>query len=130
MSDVMLDMSPYPSIESTNRRFEAAFDAGDPGRAAREVYTRDARVLPPGAPLIRGRENIAAFWQAAAGQLGIRSVRLLTQELAVHGEHAHEIGQARLVLSGGQEAVAKYVVLWRREGGEWRWDVDIWNMDA
>lgn len=131
MSEVMLETGPvHPGIDATNRRFEAAFDAGDPARAAREAYTRGARVLPPGAPLVQGRDNAAAFWQAAAQQLGIRKVRLSTRELEVNGERAHEIGQATLTLADDQAVTAKYVVVWKNEGGEWRWDVDIWNMDG
>ena len=38
------------AIDAANRRFEAAFNAGDFAGAAREVYTADARVLPPDAP--------------------------------------------------------------------------------
>jgi ketosteroid isomerase-like protein len=117
-------------IDAANRRYESAFNAGDPGRAAREVYTRDARVLPPGAPLVRGRDEIIGFWQAAVQQMDIRKVVLETVELDVHGEHAHEIGRATLTVGGDQQVVAKYVVIWKREDGEWRWDVDIWNTDA
>ena len=113
-------------IDAANRRFEAAFNAGDPAGAARAVYTREARVLPPDLPMVRGRDAIADFWIGAAQQFGVKTVRLSTQELDVHGEAAHEVGEATLALADG-EARAKYVVLWKREADEWRWDVDIWN---
>ena len=118
------------AIDATNRRFEATFLTGDHARAVRDTYTRDARVLPPGAPPLRGRETAVEFWEAAAQQLGIREVRLETVDLEIHGDHAHEIGQGTLVLDGGQRVVAKYVVIWKQEDGEWRWDVDIWNTDT
>lgn len=117
------------AIDATNRRFEAALGAGDPARAAREVYTRDAVVLPPGAPLMRGLESIEKFWTAAVQQLGIQGVRLETIELDAHGDTAHEIGRGTLRLAGGGEVVAKYVVVWKRRDGDWRWHVDIWNTD-
>jgi ketosteroid isomerase-like protein len=118
------------AMETKNRGFEQAVQAGDLMRAAQEVYTRNARVLPPGAPMIHGRDDIAGFWQSAAQQLGIRHVQLETVELAIHGEHAHEVGRATLTLASEQKVTGKYVVLWKREDGEWRWDVDIWNLDA
>ena len=30
----------------------------------------------------------------------------------------------------GAPVALKYVVLWKREAGGWRWDVDIWNADS
>ncbi len=35
-------------IDETHRRFEDAFNHGDAAGAARQLYTRDARILPPG----------------------------------------------------------------------------------
>ena len=44
------------------------------------------------------------------------------------GDHAYEIGRARLTLGGGQQAGVKYVVIWKQEDGRWKLLVDIWNM--
>lgn len=116
------------AIDAANRRFEAGFAAGDAARAAHEVYTAGARLLPPDMAMVTGRDAIAAFWVGAASQMAIQGVRLATQELAVFDDHAHEIGRATLTLASGQQPEAKYVVIWKHEAGEWRWDVDIWNM--
>lgn len=117
-------------IDGTNQRFEEVFNRGDAAAAAREVYTRDARILPPGAAMVQGRDSIAEFWAAAAQLMGIRRVELSTIDLQPLGEQAIEIGRARLTVSSGDEASAKYVVVWKQEDGRWRWDVDIWNMDS
>ncbi len=116
-------------IAETNRRFEAAFAHGDPARAAREVYTRDAHVMPPGATTVRGREAAGQFWAGAAAQLGITAVALETVDLQPLGEGAYELGRGTLTVGGGQQVVAKYVVVWRQEEGRWRWHVDIWNLE-
>jgi ketosteroid isomerase-like protein len=116
-------------IAETNRRFETAFAQGDPARAAMEVYTRDARVMPPGATTVHGRDAAAQFWKAAAAQMGIEAVALETVDLQLLGDGAYEIGRGTLTLTGGQQAVAKYVVVWRQEEGRWRWHVDIWNLE-
>ena len=117
-------------IAETNRAFEAAFRRGDHAGAAREVYTRDARVMPPGAPTVIGVDAAAEFWPAAARQLGIVEVALATDDLQPMGDGAYEVGHATLTLAGGQQVVAKYVVIWRQEDGRWRWHVDIWNLDG
>jgi ketosteroid isomerase-like protein len=118
----------HAGIAEANRRFEATF-ASDPARAAREVYTRDARVMPPGATTVLGRDAAEQFWAGAAAQMGIKEVALQTVELQPHGDEAYEIGRAVLTLAAGQQATAKYVVIWRREDGRWQWHVDIWNME-
>lgn len=119
------------AINAANHRFIERFNAGDIAAAAEGVYTRDARVLPPGTPLVRGRENIKAFWQSAAASLGLKRVELSTVELEGHAGGAHEIGRAELTIGPAEEqAVGKYVVVWKEEDGEWKWDVDIWNMDT
>jgi ketosteroid isomerase-like protein len=115
-------------IDETNRRFEETFGRGDPAGAARETYTRDARILPPDAATVEGRDAIAGFWEGAARQLGISRVALSTDDLQPLGDGAYELGHATLTLGGGQQATAKYVVIWRQEDGRWRWHVDIWNM--
>ena len=53
-------------IDETHRRFEDAFNRGDAAGAARQLYTRDARILPPGATMVDGRDGTAEYWAAAA----------------------------------------------------------------
>jgi ketosteroid isomerase-like protein len=113
-----------------NRRFLDTFNAGDVTGAARGVYTEYARILPPGAEAVQGREPIIRFWETAAEALGIEAVELSTVHLEPQGDTVYEIGRAGLVLAGGQTVPAKYVVIWKQEGGEWKWHVDIWNTDV
>jgi ketosteroid isomerase-like protein len=118
------------AIARVDQVFMEAFESGDAARAARGAYTRDAEIQPPGAPLITGREEIARFWAMAREQLAIRMVRLETVRLRAVGEQVHQLGTVTLTLADGQQATGKYAVLWAQEDGEWRWDVDTWNMDA
>jgi ketosteroid isomerase-like protein len=117
-------------IEATDAAFMEAFNRGDAGAAARIAYTRDAQIQPPGAPLVEGREAIAAFWAGAQQQLGIRAARLSTVRLRRAGDYVHQLGAVTLTFDGGVEATGKYAVLWREEDGQMKWDVDTWNMDA
>lgn len=116
-------------IDAVDGRFMSAFNGGDITGAVRATYTRDATLMPPGGETVRGRENIAGFWSAAAPALGVERVQLSTVELLPAGDLVCQVGRAVLTV-GGQDAVGKYVVLWKEEGGELRWHVDIWNMDA
>ena len=117
-------------MDETNRGFSEAVRFFFIDSATSEIYTRDARILPPGAPLVEGRDGIAQFWTGAAQQLGITDVELSTVDVQPLGDGAYEIGRATLTIGGGQQAAAKYVVIWRQEDGRWRWHVDIWNMEG
>jgi len=94
------------------------------------VYTRDARILPPGAPMIAGRDAIQAFWAAGIAALDCRSATLETVHAEPAGDMVFEIGKAMLKLGSGQAAEVKYVVLWKQEDGAWKWHVDMWSANA
>jgi uncharacterized protein (TIGR02246 family) len=119
-------------IDETHSRFEDAFNHGDAAGAARQLYTRDARILPPGSEMVQGRDRIAEYWAAAAArsETGVRRVELSTLELQPLGDGAYEVGRATLTLAGGERATPKYLVVWQQEDGAWRRHVDIWNMDT
>jgi uncharacterized protein (TIGR02246 family) len=112
-------------IAAVNRAFEDAFRKGEFARIA-SLYTPDGMVLPPDAALVKGREGIEKFWTAAAQQLGIKDVALHTLDLEVAGDMAAEVGEAVLTLTSGS-VVVKFVVVWKRAGGQWRLHRDIWN---
>jgi ketosteroid isomerase-like protein len=93
-----------------------------------KVYTAGAHILPPGAPMIEGREQIKAFWAQAIVGLDVKSVTLATITAEATGDSVVEIGRAELTTPAGT-AVAKYVVHWKQEDGLWKWHTDIWNMN-
>jgi ketosteroid isomerase-like protein len=99
-----------------------------------EIYTEDARILPPGAPMISGREAIKQFWSAAIQSMHATSAVLSSVEVTMAGDGVVEIGAATRTLEPPGEPAAqmevKYVVCWREEAGKWKWHVDIWNSNA
>jgi len=114
------------AIAAVNKAFVEAFKKGDAAGAA-AVYTVDAWALPPGSPPVIGRQAIQGIWQGALDG-GIKAVELETLELEFQGDAAFEVGQGLLLLANGQVADrAKYIVVWKRENGEWKWHRDIWN---
>ena len=117
-------------IMEINRRFEDAMRKADAGTVA-SLYTADAIVLPPDAPMAKGPESIKQFWASAITGMGLKSVKLETLDLEVAGDSACEVGEATLWLEPrGRPAatvVVKFVVVWRKVGGQWRIHRDIWN---
>src|SRR5437016_10932724 len=94
-----------------------------------KVYTVDAHILPPGAPMIEGREQIKAFWSQAIAGLDVQSVTLETVTGETAGDSVVEIGRAVLKTNAGQTVEVKYVVHWKQEDGLLKWHTDIWNMN-
>jgi uncharacterized protein (TIGR02246 family) len=112
-------------IGAINRQFEDAVRKGDLDRLA-SLYTPDAMALPPDGPIVKGRDSIKQMWASVAQQLGLKDVRLNTLDFEQAGDTGYEVGEATLTLSSGA-AVAKFIVVWKKVGGQWRLHRDIWN---
>ena len=116
------------TIQKLNDAFVAAFDRGDTAALA-GMYTEDAEVLPPNAGIVKDGAAVQAFWAKAAE--GIGDLKLSTVDVTPLGpEAAREIGTFTLRTKGAQpqEVAGKYVVVWRKVGGDWTLATDIWNM--
>jgi uncharacterized protein (TIGR02246 family) len=112
-------------IDAVNRALEDAIRKRDTERLS-SLYTPDAIVMPPDAPFVKGRDSIKQFWGSAIQQLGVKDARLNTVDLEMAGDTAHEVGEAILTLESGA-FTGKYVVVWKKVGGQWRLHRDIWN---
>jgi ketosteroid isomerase-like protein len=120
-------MNSAADLQPTNSIFETeVVGKGDFGALSR-VYTRGARILPPGAEMISGGAAIQSFWQGAAVALDVASLKLKTVEAEFLGDTAIEIGRATIATNAGSSFDVKYVVVWKKEDGAWKWDIDIWN---
>ena len=117
------------AVQEANDIFCAEVIAKRDTKRLDRVYTADARVLPPGAPMMEGRKQVIAFWQQAISALDIKSVKLTTVDAEQVGDRVLEIGRGEMRVGSGQVVTAKYVVEWKREDGDWKIHVDIWNMN-
>ena len=121
--------SARKAIEANLKAFVDAFNRGDASAVA-AIYATDARVLPPNAAMVEGRANIQTFWGGAIGA-GVKMVSLTAIDVNVSGNHAIETGKyvSTAPATGGGTTTdeGKYVVVWRREGRDWKIIRDIWN---
>jgi ketosteroid isomerase-like protein len=115
------------AMRRTNELFDLEVIAKQNLDALDRVYTTHARILPPGAPMIEGRERIKGFWREAIAGMGLTRVKLTIIQAEPAGDGVIEIGRADLTVSGGQVVTVKYVVCWKQEGSGWKWNIDIWN---
>ena len=116
------------AIEAVNAKFGAAWGKKD-AAAVTALYTANATLLPPNVARVTGAEAILEFWKAALAAAP-PAAKLTSTEVEAHGDTAHEVGTYQMFASDGKVVdTGKYVVVWKREGGQWKLHRDIWNSD-
>ena len=120
------------AVKAAIQTFEGAIKDGDDAAIA-ALYSKDAILLPPDNPMMRGADAIEAFWQGVMN-MGVRGGKLETLEVEARDDLAYEMGRFELTMQPeGSESTAltgKYVVVWKVEEGNWRMHVDIWNTNG
>ncbi len=112
-------------IEKRSRLFEERFTAGDISGLL-DAYYHDAAIMsPPGSPLLKGREGIAGFFNAA--KTTYKSIMLELVELHEIGPVVYELGQGVLTPKDSKQETLhiRYVLIWQNFDGEWRVSMDF-----
>ncbi len=113
-------------IKEANQHFMAAYKSADL-KTLSLLYTEDARLFPANSEMVVGRENIEKFWNGVMG-MGIKRAELQTVSAEAIGNSAVEEGNYKLY--GNDDVIldqGKYIVRWKKEGGQWKLHQDIWN---
>lgn len=118
------------AIEQVNARFVEAFKAGDAATIA-SLYTESAKMLPPDATEVVGREAIQELWQGAIDD-GVKDLTLKAMDVEACGDLAYEVGSFSIQVPAENNAMAtaggNYLVIWKRgPDGRWRLHIDTWN---
>lgn len=97
------------------------------------LYTEDGAVMPPNAPIGEGRTAIQRTWASMMQAPGF-DLTFAPDQVVVSssGDMALDRGTYRLVMAPNgtaQTDTGKYVVVWRKVGGEWKAAADIFNSD-
>jgi len=127
---------PANDAEDVFRRgaadFAAAANAGNVDRIV-SYYADDAVLMPPNLPAFRGRDAVRQYWAGLLG-LGKADVTIGADDIQQSGDMAVERGHYALTIAprGGGATISdkgKYVIMWRKRGGEWKAVDDIFNSD-
>ena len=118
------------AAEANHRKFVAAFGRGDAAAVA-ALHAADAQLLPENGRPVTGAQDVRAYWQGLL-KAGARLVQLeALLRVKGGGDMAYEVGAYVMTTQSGpgQTVVhtGKYLVAWRRQGGEWLAAAVIWN---
>ena len=99
-----------------------------------KLYASDGEELPPNAPAVVGRAAIEKYHKDFAQQFMMHGMTLTPQKTQVSGDIAYDVGnykQQLMPMKGGavMDDHGKYVVLLKREGGNWVVTHAIYNSD-
>lgn len=113
-------------IGAVNARFCTALKRGDAAGVA-AFYSKNAQLFPTHSDILSGRQTIEKFWRDSI-KAGIRGGTFTTLEVEVYGNTAWETGEYSMTGDGGRVFDrGKYLVIWKKEQGEWKLHRDIWN---
>ena len=98
-----------------------------------ELYTEDGAVMPPNAPIGKGRAVIEKTWASMMATPGF-GLSIVPEQILVSssGDMALDRGTYSLTIAPvgtTQTDTGKYVVVWRKIGREWKVAADIFNSD-
>lgn len=98
-----------------------------------ELYAEDGAVMPPNAPIGKGRAAIQQAWASMMKTPGF-DLTFVPEQITVSssGDMALDRGTYSLKVAPGgttQTDTGKYVVVWRKVGSEWKAAADIFNSD-
>ena len=89
-------------------------------------YSSDAIVMPSNSEPVKGND-ILSFWGGAL-RMGVKDLKLDITDISGGGDMYAETGN--LELFGADNKLldkGKYVVVWKKEDGNWKMYRDIWN---
>ena len=98
-----------------------------------DLYSSDSIVLRPNSPAAHGRDAVRKVLESAL-ESGVGDVQLECADIGIVGDFACLTGQSKMLVPTApakrQEATGKYLIVVRRESGEWKIVADSWCMDA
>ena len=124
---------PKAAFNAGTAEWAAAYNAGEPDRIV-ALYSKDAIVMPPDAPLVTGDAALRSFLAddiATTKKAGLTLVINGDDEADTSGDLGWHRGTFKVVnAGGGSMGTGKFLEIWQRQQGKWRITHDIWNNDA
>lgn len=115
--------------EGGNKQFTVGLAQSNPTAIA-ALYSSDALLQAPGGTEGTKRESIGHFWQTMMDG-GVTGLALSIDSIAAEGDVIIETGRYALISGNvGVVETGKYLIVRKREAGQWRVFRHIWNASA
>lgn len=92
-------------------------------------YTNDAKIFPNNMNILEG-EDIRKYWTLPEG-LSTSHHKITQSEITIVDNTAYDYGyyEGKTKNAKGEERSwgGKYVIVWKKENGDWKMYLDIWN---
>ena len=131
MSSIFLQaQAEEEAIKSQARKFSAFIMSGAYDEVV-GMYTSDAKIFPNKREILEG-DALSNYWNPPNADSNWKTTlhKLTPVEIKVWGDEAYDYGYYEGISSNGEQEnrwKGKYVVIWRKEAGEWKMYLDIWN---
>lgn len=121
------------AIRNADKQWSAAAGAKDLDKTT-SFYAADASCFPFNAPIATGKDNIRQLWSHLFESPGFQLQFAPTKiEVASSGDMAYDVGTFELKMNDAAgnptTTPGKYVVVWKKEGAQWKAVADIFNTD-
>jgi ketosteroid isomerase-like protein len=124
----MFDLAPVKAaIAESNATYGDAFVKNDASLLVAK-YTKDGCIMPAGAPKLCGAEGIGGFFGVAQKGMGVKSIKLTTEEVMGSADAVVETGTYEL-FGEANKAIdnGKFIVAWKQEDGKWKMHRDMFT---
>jgi ketosteroid isomerase-like protein len=114
------------AFTSVCQQFKKSIEQGDVGNIG-NLYTENAKILPPNMDMLEGRDIILKFWQGAL-EMGIKSYEPKIIEVEYSGNLGFFLGTYTLY-GAGKKIInkGKFITVFKNVDGEWKVYRDIFN---
>lgn len=122
----MVSENVRSAIVEAVQKFMNLYKKGDAAGVA-ALYSENPVLMPPGMDFIYGKEGVQATFEAFLN-MGIKELVFEIVEVDHCGDIAVEMSTYKLLGAEGQQLdFGKYIVVWKREHGDWKLHRDIFN---
>ena len=115
-------------IKKEASNFEEDIKKGDSNALAAH-YGAEAMVMPPNSEPVKGND-IVHLWGGAI-KMGVKDLKLNITDIAGGGDLYSETGTYEMLGAENKSLdKGKYIVVWKKDNGNWKIYRDIWNSNV